>query len=108
MRTLCPRCDHIYDDEYQWTICPHNPLVTSHEEGAYCRQHDYFHPCKVCKILEEMKKEKQQKSYTLFIIETGLPAVGMVIDTELPEQGTDTCEWKKETAAKSDLFSYRA
>lgn len=46
MIVLCPKCECRYDDEFRWTICPHNPLYFSHDE-PYCREHDLFH-CHVC------------------------------------------------------------
>jgi len=39
MMVLCSSgCRRYYDDEQQWTICPHGPLWGSPD--AYCAQHD--------------------------------------------------------------------
>jgi hypothetical protein len=52
MRIECGKCGEIYDDEYRWTICPHNPLERSHD-APYCRRHDLFH-CKLCAIESDL------------------------------------------------------
>lgn len=44
---LCEKCNRRYNDEYRWTICPHDPL----EAGSgrpYCSRHDLFN-CHLCK-----------------------------------------------------------
>lgn len=48
MRQTCDHCGRRYDDEYHWTLCPHNPLEAGPEPGDYCRRHDLFGPCPLC------------------------------------------------------------
>lgn len=50
MVVTCEQCLYRYDDEFQWTICPHNPLECGPEAGAYCKRHDFFAPCRICAI----------------------------------------------------------
>ena len=61
MRVECPDCHRIYDDEFQWTICPeHNPLEALPHSG-YCRKHDILGECPFCDgmaLLEEMSKQE--------------------------------------------------
>lgn len=41
MYVRCTDCQKIYDDEYRWTICPHNSLRVAHD-APYCRYHDLY------------------------------------------------------------------
>ncbi len=45
---ICETCGLRYNDEYQWTLCPHNPLEAGPGAEAYCRRHDLFGPCPLC------------------------------------------------------------
>lgn len=38
MYRICEQCEHGYDDENCWTICPHGPLWAAVD--AYCRECD--------------------------------------------------------------------
>ena len=49
MVVTCPKCNARYDDEYRWTICPHNPLYRAHD-AVLCRVHDLFRPCQACEV----------------------------------------------------------
>jgi hypothetical protein len=48
MRIPCEKCGKPYDDEFYWTICPHNPITMGHRPEDYCRRHDLAGPCPVC------------------------------------------------------------
>jgi len=52
MIVTCPDCWNRYDDEYRWTICPHNPLEAGPDRG-YCRRHDLFEPCACCAAIAQ-------------------------------------------------------
>jgi hypothetical protein len=41
MMVTCSKCDRRFDDEYRWTICPHNSLAVAHD-ASYCRRHDLY------------------------------------------------------------------
>jgi hypothetical protein len=41
MLVSCPDCKNRYDDEFRWTICPHNSLWVKHD-APYCRYHDLY------------------------------------------------------------------
>ena len=38
MVVRCDKCERLYDDAEQWTICPHGPLGYPHD--SYCRKCD--------------------------------------------------------------------
>ena len=42
----CEKCYSFYNDENQWTICPHGPLWAP--LNAYCKKHDLV-DCVICK-----------------------------------------------------------
>lgn len=48
MTRECSDCKIIYNDEYYWTICPHNPLDGGPGKEDYCRRHDLFN-CYICR-----------------------------------------------------------
>lgn len=48
MFVLCDKCGKRYDDEYRWTICPHNSLNVAHDT-PYCRRHDLYN-CTLCDL----------------------------------------------------------
>jgi hypothetical protein len=37
MLVRCEECGRRFDDEYRWTMCPHDPL-----DAGYCKEHDLF------------------------------------------------------------------
>lgn len=41
MIVRCEKCHARYDDEFRWTICPHNSLSVG-PSTEYCREHDYY------------------------------------------------------------------
>jgi hypothetical protein len=47
MTVQCPDCKSVYDDEHQWTICPHGPLWAGVD--AYCKRHDLVN-CPLCRM----------------------------------------------------------
>lgn len=49
MIQICEMCGKRYDDEFQWTLCPHNPLEAGPKPEDYCKRHDFFGPCPVCR-----------------------------------------------------------
>ena len=47
-----PECPvRFYDDEFRWTICPHNSLWVG-AETPYCRRHDLYN-CHLCDPVRE-------------------------------------------------------
>lgn len=58
MRTVCPICKFMYDDETCWTICPHGPIAFPLED--YCRK------CDTLKSVQGMclhqKREEEEKA----------------------------------------------
>jgi hypothetical protein len=45
MVVTCSNCQKRFDDEYRWTICPHNSLTVAYD-APYCRYHDLYN-CKL-------------------------------------------------------------
>ena len=58
MTQLCEECGRWYDDEHQWTICPHNPLSAGPNPEDFCRRHDMYGPCPYCKKPEPQEESK--------------------------------------------------
>jgi hypothetical protein len=42
----CEQCGERYDDEFRWTVCPHNSIEVAHDT-PYCRRHDLYN-CGLC------------------------------------------------------------
>lgn len=59
MRQICDTCGRRYDDERQWTICPHNPIEAGVNSG-YCRRHDILGS--TCYICEAEKKSVSEEA----------------------------------------------
>ena len=62
MWQVCDECQRRYDDEYQWTICPHNPLEAGPKPEDYCKRHDFFGPCPICNRKETNDVERDPQA----------------------------------------------
>ena len=62
MSAHCEKCGRWYDDEFQWTICPHNPIEAGPRPEDYCWRHDFFGPCPICNRKEEKEDARGHSS----------------------------------------------
>ena len=42
MIVQCPKCRRYFDDQYRWTICPHNTFAANDGENNFCHHFDSY------------------------------------------------------------------
>lgn len=62
MRVHCEKCHVMYDDEFSWTICPHNPLTTGPRPEDFCKTHDLIGPCPLCLYVPPEERHPQTRA----------------------------------------------
>ena len=64
MNRICTSCLRFYNDEYSWTLCPHNPLEAGPNVGDYCARHDIIGPCHLCNLASLRLENYTNVEYT--------------------------------------------